>query len=506
MAESHRASRISRRQALGLAAATAASGSVLLSPGQSVAAALPASRRAPSAQAPSARFAPLDEAIRQAMASAGIPGVAVGVLYPGGEYLNGYGVTNVESPQPVDADTLFQIGSITKTMTMAACMRLVEQGRLDLATPIRQYLPELRLSDPTAAAVIALQHLLTHTSGLPADHFVAMGGGDDALARFAANLGDIPFVLPPGEWASYSNIGFSLAGRVLEVARNQTYEQAIHELLLEPLGMTRATFFADQAILYPTAAGHTLIEDQAYLQRPWKQPRTANAAGGLVASARDMLAYASLWLNDGMAPSGERLLRPETRARIESPQSRLPDDLGTFGLSWGLADLSGTRLIAHDGGTAGQNARLWIAPDHGVAVCVLTNVHDGSAALGGAAGWVVQQLLGIEITPPATPAPLPRDGATLAAHAGVYSNPGETIYTLRVRDDGLEMVYRQDDPYFASVVPAIPPDPTRQLAFASPTAVYATDPPGSGHGAFLPGPDGRPLGLFWGGRFNRLVG
>jgi CubicO group peptidase (beta-lactamase class C family) len=459
-----------------------------------------------SAQDPATLFGALDATIREAMTGAGIPGVAVGVLYTGGEYLAGYGVTNVESPQPVDADTLFQIGSITKTMTMAACLRLVEQGRLDLATPIRQYLPDLRLSDPNAASVIALQHLLTHTSGLPADDFAAMGGGDDALARFAASLGDIPFVLPPGEWASYCNIGFSLAGRVLEVARNQTYEQAIGELLLEPLGMTRATFFANEAILYPTAAGHTLIEGQAHLQRPWQLPRTANPAGGLIASARDMLAYASLWLNEGTSPSGERLLRPETLARIESPQARQPDDLTTFGLSWGLADRSGTRFLAHDGGTAGQNARLLIAPDRGFAVCVLTNVQDGSAVLGAAAGWLLQHLLEIDSTPPATPTPLPRDGATLAAHAGVYANPGETIYTLGVRDDGLEMVYRNDDPFFGAVVPALPQEPTRQLAFASPTAVYATDPPAGGHGAFLPGPDGRPLGLFWGARFYRLAG
>src|SRR5262249_35284142 len=162
------------------------------SPRQVGAAAASAPRGAPSAQAPSDPFAPLDAVILEAMAGAGIPGVAVGVLYPGREYLAGFGVTNVESPQPVDADTLFQIGSIVKTMTMAACMRLVEQGRLDLATPVRQYLPDLQLSDPGAAAVIALQHLLTHTSGLPANRFVAMGGGDDALARFAASLENIP--------------------------------------------------------------------------------------------------------------------------------------------------------------------------------------------------------------------------------------------------------------------------------------------------------------------------
>src|SRR5689334_4669898 len=87
-----------------------------------------------SAQDAQASYRALDAAIQAAMASAGIPGVAVGVLHPGGEYLAGYGVTNVESPQSVDADTLFQIGSVTKTMTAAACMRLVEQRRLDLAT------------------------------------------------------------------------------------------------------------------------------------------------------------------------------------------------------------------------------------------------------------------------------------------------------------------------------------------------------------------------------------
>jgi CubicO group peptidase (beta-lactamase class C family) len=391
-------------------------------------------------------------------------------------------------------------------MTMAACLRLVEQGRRDLAAPIRQYLPDLRLSAPAAATVIALQHLVTHTSGLPADYFVAMGGGDDALARYAASLDTIPFVLPPGEWFSYSNPGFSLAGRVLEVARNQTYEQAIRELLLEPLGMTRATFFAAEAILYPTAAGHTLIDGQAYLQRPWPFPRTANPAGGLVASARDMLRYADLWLNDGLAPSGERLLRPETLARIESPQSRQPDDLLTAGLSWVLADLGGTPLLGHDGTANGQNARLWILPDRGAARCALTNVNDGSAALGAASSWLGEHLLGIELTPPATPAPLPCDGATLAAHAGGYANPGEASYTLRVREDGLEMVVQLDDPYLDTVMPALPPEPPQRLAFASPTAVFATDPPAGGRGAFLPGPDGRPLGLFWGSRFCGCVG
>jgi CubicO group peptidase (beta-lactamase class C family) len=98
------------------------------------------------------RFTGLDHAVRTAMAQADIPGAAIGVLADGEEYVAGYGMTNVEAPDAVDGDTLFQIGSITKTFTMAAIMRLVEQGKLDLDAPPRRYLPDLKLSDPTATA------------------------------------------------------------------------------------------------------------------------------------------------------------------------------------------------------------------------------------------------------------------------------------------------------------------------------------------------------------------
>ncbi len=80
-----------------------------------------------------------------------IPGVAVGVLYNGREYLRGYGVTNVDYPLPVDENTLFRIGSTTKTFTGTTIMRLVEQGTLALNTPVRTYLPTLKLADPSAA-------------------------------------------------------------------------------------------------------------------------------------------------------------------------------------------------------------------------------------------------------------------------------------------------------------------------------------------------------------------
>src|SRR2546428_9358229 len=94
-----------------------------------------------------------------------VPGVAVGLIADGQETVAGFGVTNVDHPLAVDGDTLFQIGSITKTVTATAIMRLVEAGRLSLDAPVRTYLPELRLRDEGLAAPRTLRHLPTHHGG-----------------------------------------------------------------------------------------------------------------------------------------------------------------------------------------------------------------------------------------------------------------------------------------------------------------------------------------------------
>jgi CubicO group peptidase (beta-lactamase class C family) len=197
-------------------------------------------------QTPSAGFDALDAQVRAAMEAAGVPGAAVGVLYRGQEYVAGYGVTNVDYPLPVDADTLFQIGSITKTFTMAAAMRLVEQGRLALDEPIRRYLPDLRMSDPEVAAQVTMRHLLTHTRGPAGRQLCADGwgrrrarpirGGGGAARAADPAAGPLPLV------QQYCPLARRARDRGGESER--PYEEAIRQQLFEPLGMERATFFA----------------------------------------------------------------------------------------------------------------------------------------------------------------------------------------------------------------------------------------------------------------------
>jgi CubicO group peptidase (beta-lactamase class C family) len=106
-----------------------------------------------------------------------IPGVAIVVLYRGGEYARGYGVTNVDEPQPVDGDTLFRIASTTKTFTDTVVMRLVEQRKLDLSAPVRHYLPDFRVEDEEVSAQVTLRQCLNHSAGWVGDDEADFGTG-----------------------------------------------------------------------------------------------------------------------------------------------------------------------------------------------------------------------------------------------------------------------------------------------------------------------------------------
>src|SRR5215813_12201937 len=190
-------------------------------------------------------FGELDAKIRAGMAQYGIPGVAVAVLAQGREYIQGYGVTNVNYPVPVDGDTLFRIGSTTKTFTGTTVMRLVEHGTLDLEAPVRTYLPDFQTADPSVAARVTLRQLLNHSAGWRGDDFEDTGPGDDALARYLVGMARLPQLTPLGTVFHYNNAAVVLAGHVLEAATGSTYERTIREQLLEPLGLAHSFFFSD---------------------------------------------------------------------------------------------------------------------------------------------------------------------------------------------------------------------------------------------------------------------
>ena len=143
-------------------------------------------------------FKSICERIPDALGRHRVPGVAVGITCDGQEFIRGFGVTNINHPLPVDEDTLFQIGSTTKTFTATAVMRLVEQGTLSLDEPIRSYLPSFKMRDPAVTEGVTIRHLLTHTAGWQGDFFPDTGNGDDALTKYVGLMAGLPQLTPLG--------------------------------------------------------------------------------------------------------------------------------------------------------------------------------------------------------------------------------------------------------------------------------------------------------------------
>ena len=174
-----------------------------------------------------------------------IPGVVVAVWADGTETYAAHGVTSLEDPRPVDENTLYSLGSISKTYTATVMMRLVAQGRVDLDAPVRRYVPELALRNGQWTSEMTVLNLLNHTAGLDWRLIVDTGDGDDALAQFVVRLAELDQLAPPGTRTSYSQAGYNLAGRIIEQVTGLTFERAVETLLLEPLGLSDTLYAMD---------------------------------------------------------------------------------------------------------------------------------------------------------------------------------------------------------------------------------------------------------------------
>jgi CubicO group peptidase (beta-lactamase class C family) len=435
------------------------------------------------------RFDELVEVARASMEELSVPGVALGVLFDGTEKTAGLGVTSIENPLEVTPQTLFQIGSITKTYTATAVMRLVEQRRLELDEPVRSYLREFRLADEDAAARATVRQLLTHTGGWLGDYFDDLGPGEDALARMVERLADVPQLTTLGEVWSYNNSAFYVAGRVIEVATGKPFEQAMRELVLEPLGLERSFFFADEVITHRFAVGHIRTEQEGLeVGRPWSIGRAAHPAGGIVCSVVDLLRYARFWVEGG------DLLRPESVAEMLRPQVPIGGDIDAVGLAWMLRTIGGVKTIAHDGGTKGQVTSLTIAPERGFALAVLTNRDYGGVAIERVTAEALESYLGVR-EPELEPIELDP-----APYLGRYeSRMGDIV--LGRTDDGIELRYEPKGGFPTPETPPEPAPPPGPIAFASEDELFVPEGIWKGmRGVFLRDGDGGIVWLRLGGR------
>jgi CubicO group peptidase (beta-lactamase class C family)/dienelactone hydrolase len=372
-----------------------------------------------------------------------VPGAALGIMRmrPGRDddlVELATGVLNVETGVEATPDSVFQIGSMTKLWTATLAMQLVDEGLLDLDAPVVAVLPELQLSDPDVARTVTMRHLLTHTSGIDGDVFTDTGRGDDCLEKYVAGLADAAQNHPLGATWSYCNSGFSLAGRVIEKLTGGTWDAAIQQRLVAPLGLTHTGTLPEEALLHRAAVGHVGEGGEPPKRAPaWVLPRSAGPAGLINQTVRDVLGFVRMHLNGGAAADGTQVLSPESTAAMQEWQADVPDKyiLGdSWGIGWIRFGWDGHRLIGHDGNTLGQAAFLRVLPEQGLAVTLLTNGGNTRDLYEDLHREIFAELAGIEMQRPFTPPDEPVE-VDVAPYLGRYERAGVTLDVLE-RDGG----------------------------------------------------------------------
>jgi len=369
-----------------------------------------------------------------------VHGATLGIWSGGQEMLAAHGVLNAATRVPVTTDSLFQVGSITKIWTATMIMQLIDEGLLALDTAVSRALPGVRLGAGDVGDRVTVRHLLTHTSGIDGDIFTDTGRGDECVQRYVDELAGAPSVFAPGAAYSYSNSGYVLLGRIIEVLDGQSWDESLRERLTRPLSVTRTVTLPEEAILHRAAVGHNRCGTPVHV---WGLPRSVGPAGLITATASDLLTFARLNLDGGVTADGKRLLSEASVAAMQSPCAAIPEFSApgaAIGLGWRLSRWDDRTIIGHDGDTIGQSAYLRIDPEAGVAACLLTNSSASETLYREVFSEVFGALAGVTVPAPPRPGPAGAGGTTdLERYAGRYERTSRRL-DVSVRDGQLRIV------------------------------------------------------------------
>lgn len=294
---------------------------------------------------------------------------------------SGFGYADVDAKQVASADTLYRVGSISKLFTDAAAMQLVEGGKLQLDGAVQTVLPGFspRLWAGSSTGNITTRMLMTHHSGLPRDVHKAFQSPQPP--RFTEEAGNFSGHLTyrPGQLHSYSNIGLSVLGSMVENASGMPFEDYMQSAVLKPLGMSHSAFDVAASQDASMAKGY-----QGSMVIP-AVPMRDIPAGGLNSSANDLGKFLMMVFAQGQA-NGQRILTPESVAEMLRPQNQnVPLDFDNrMGLGWFMQSADTARIkgggwnVGHDGAIDGYRSTLMALPEHKLGVVVLSNSSSAS--------------------------------------------------------------------------------------------------------------------------------
>lgn len=375
--------------------------------------------------------AELDAVAAAAFAGDG-PGAAVVVVRDGKTLLRkGYGLADLELGVAVKPEMVFRIGSITKQFTAVALLMLAEEGKVDLTAPFTTYLPEY----PAPAALVTVEHLLTHTSGIPSytdlAEWLPLQRKDMSLEELLGMFKDRPLEFAPGERWSYNNSGYILLGAIIERVSGMSYQDFVRQRIFEPLGMTRSYYGDVDPIIPGRVRGYARGRD-GFINAPYLSMTQPYAAGSLLSTVDDLVTW-------NQAVFAGRVVQPESMRRARAPY-RLSDGRSTgYGYGWMMSSHAGHAVVEHGGGIHGFTSHAIAVPEAQVYVVVLTNSTAGGERSPEAAAF---RLAALALDAPyVEPVAVPLAPEQAEALAGVYD--GLEDQQVWIRTDGSKVLYQR---------------------------------------------------------------
>jgi CubicO group peptidase (beta-lactamase class C family) len=311
----------------------------------------------------------LDAFIAQHMSETGAPGMVVALADRNGLLRTSqYGFADLKAGVKVGPQTLFEIGSISKSFVSLSILSLADEGKIDLHKPVIEYLPWLKIESKYPP--FTTHHLLTHTAGLPAVPL---------LIRVAATT--LTTGWEPGSRFAYSNIGYVLLGFLLEVIDKRPFSEVLLKRVLGPLGMTASAPVITNAIKQKMAIGYVpLHEDRPFplkgqlTEAPWLE--VPEAAGSVAATAGDMAAYLQMLLNRGVGPRG-RVISEKSFSLLVNPVIKAPfrGEDASYGYGLWISEAANRTLLRHTGGMVAFSSAMYADLTDGFAAFASVNAN-----------------------------------------------------------------------------------------------------------------------------------